>query len=163
MNPVNEGDFLFCISQVTDALCGLIQVLFHNAGVESESGRDDAASSDSSTGNSVSCPICLLKFKGQAIGYPDVCGHPFCLDCILEWSKVCVFFFTEIVTGRLVNVFVFFSLQNVQTCPIDRRTFAKIAVRLDLDGEIVRRIPVKAAPEPAEDALLSDITLCQVF
>lgn len=34
------------------------------------------------------CPICLLKIKGQTIGLPDVCGHPFCLDCILEWSKV---------------------------------------------------------------------------
>jgi hypothetical protein len=56
-----------------------------------ESGNEDevqSSDSDSSTGNSVACPICLLKFKGQAIGFPEVCGHPFCLDCILEWSKV---------------------------------------------------------------------------
>lgn len=56
-----------------------------------ESGDDEevqSSDSEASTGNSVSCPICLLKFKGQAIGFPEVCEHPFCLDCILEWSKV---------------------------------------------------------------------------
>ena len=53
---------------------------------EEESNGSD---SDSSTGDSNKCPICLLRFKGQAIGFPEVCGHPFCLDCILEWSKVC--------------------------------------------------------------------------
>lgn len=58
--------------------------------VESGDEEDEVQSSDSdaSSGNSASCPICLLKFKGQAIGFPEVCEHPFCLDCILEWAKV---------------------------------------------------------------------------
>lgn len=63
-----------------------------------ESGEEDevqSSDSDTSTGNSVSCPICLLKFKGQAIGFPEVCEHPFCLDCILEWSKVTSFSYCE--------------------------------------------------------------------
>ena len=60
-----------------------------------ESGdEDEVHSSDESDstsgGESENCPICLLKFKGQAIGFPEVCGHPFCLDCILEWTKVLV-------------------------------------------------------------------------
>lgn len=58
---------------------------------ELESEEEDevqSSDSDSTSGNSPNCPICLLKFKGQAIGFPEVCEHPFCLDCILEWSKV---------------------------------------------------------------------------
>lgn len=70
--------------------------IFHHFFAESDIETDDedaeeevrSSDSDSSTGDSVNCPICLLKFKGQAIGFPEVCGHPFCLDCILEWSKV---------------------------------------------------------------------------
>ena len=46
----------------------------------------DAESSDNE--ETVKCPICLLKIKGQIIGLPEVCGHHFCLDCIQEWSKV---------------------------------------------------------------------------
>ena len=59
--------------------------------IDVESGNVDevqSLDSDSSTGNSVACPICLLKFNGHAIGFPEIYGHPFCLDCILEWSKV---------------------------------------------------------------------------
>lgn len=35
-----------------------------------------------------SCPICLNTFRDQAVGTPESCAHYFCLDCILEWSKV---------------------------------------------------------------------------
>ena len=38
----------------------------------------------------VDCPICLLQFTDQLIGQPENCRHLFCLDCIKEWSKVCV-------------------------------------------------------------------------
>ena len=35
-----------------------------------------------------SCPICLNDFEEQQIGLPNNCRHAFCIDCILEWSKV---------------------------------------------------------------------------
>lgn len=35
-----------------------------------------------------SCPICLNAFRDQAVGTPQSCAHYFCLDCIVEWSKV---------------------------------------------------------------------------
>lgn len=35
-----------------------------------------------------SCPICLNTFRDQAVGTPENCAHYFCLDCIVEWSKV---------------------------------------------------------------------------
>ena len=53
--------------------------------MNNESDGDAESSDDEET---VKCPICLLKIKGQIIGLPEVCGHPFCLDCIQEWSKV---------------------------------------------------------------------------
>lgn len=34
------------------------------------------------------CPICLNTFRDQAVGTPENCAHYFCLDCIVEWSKV---------------------------------------------------------------------------
>lgn len=34
------------------------------------------------------CPICLNTFRDQAVGTPENCSHYFCLDCIVEWSKV---------------------------------------------------------------------------
>lgn len=34
------------------------------------------------------CPICLNTFRDQAVGTPESCSHYFCLDCIVEWSKV---------------------------------------------------------------------------
>lgn len=37
------------------------------------------------------CPICLNTFRGQAVGTPESCAHYFCLDCIVEWSKVSPF------------------------------------------------------------------------
>ncbi|NXU86656.1 PHRF1 protein, partial [Xiphorhynchus elegans] len=37
------------------------------------------------------CPICLNTFRDQAVGTPENCSHYFCLDCIVEWSKVSCF------------------------------------------------------------------------
>lgn len=34
------------------------------------------------------CPICLNSFHSQPVATPESCKHYFCLDCILEWSKV---------------------------------------------------------------------------
>ena len=34
------------------------------------------------------CPICLNSFHEQPVATPESCKHYFCLDCILEWSKV---------------------------------------------------------------------------
>ena len=33
------------------------------------------------------CAICLGHMRGD-IGSPEGCDHNFCLECILEWSKV---------------------------------------------------------------------------
>ena len=87
----------------------ILEIIFYYLDSEIESGDEDEVhssdDSDSSSGEeSVSCPICLLKFKGQAIGFPEVCGHPFCLDCILEWTKVLnenlYFFYSKIIMYR---------------------------------------------------------------
>ena len=45
---------------------------------ESSSGDED----------SPQCAICLARLKSQDVGTPDTCDHTFCLDCLLEWSKV---------------------------------------------------------------------------
>ena len=47
-------------------------------GSESSSGGED----------SQQCPICLARLRTQDVGTPDTCDHTFCLDCLLEWSKV---------------------------------------------------------------------------
>ena len=56
---------------------------------EDKSGGDigNINSDSSDDGEALKCAICFLKFKGQAIGFPELCDHPFCLDCILEWTK----------------------------------------------------------------------------
>lgn len=51
------------------------------AGDDSSSDNDDPASP------SDPCAICLGRLKGP-VGSPENCDHSFCLDCILEWSKV---------------------------------------------------------------------------
>ncbi|XP_064308496.1 PHD and RING finger domain-containing protein 1 isoform X2 [Phalacrocorax carbo] len=42
----------------------------------------------SSDEDSENCPICLNTFRDQAVGTPENCSHYFCLDCIVEWSKI---------------------------------------------------------------------------
>lgn len=48
-----------------------------NGGINSSSDED-----------AENCPICLNTFRDQAVGTPENCAHYFCLDCIVEWSKV---------------------------------------------------------------------------
>ncbi|XP_043915118.1 PHD and RING finger domain-containing protein 1-like [Protopterus annectens] len=62
---------------------------------EGEVGEEEpailASSNNAETGSDEegeNCPICLNLFKGQLIGTPENCAHFFCIDCILEWSKV---------------------------------------------------------------------------
>lgn len=100
--------------------------------------------SDSSDGQSEKCPICLLTFKTQDIGSPETCDHTFCVECIQEWSK------------------------NVNTCPVDRQEFTLILVRRELNGRVVRRIPVTR--KQATDELMTggdggaivDLTYCEI-
>jgi len=54
---------------------GCLKFLY-TSGSEIESGDEDEVQSSeesdsSSGGESENCPICLLKFKGQAIGFPE--------------------------------------------------------------------------------------------
>lgn len=51
-------------------------------------GKPEAGGAFSSDDDAESCPICLNAFRDQAVGTPENCAHYFCLDCILEWSKV---------------------------------------------------------------------------
>ena len=46
----------------------------------------EVSDSDGETGDR--CPICLNRFREQDLGTPEACDHAFCLECILEWSKV---------------------------------------------------------------------------
>lgn len=55
----------------------------------------------SSDEDSDKCPICLNSFISQLVATPENCEHYFCLDCILEWTKVgvslCIFLSTKIL------------------------------------------------------------------
>lgn len=51
-------------------------------------GKLEASGAFNSDDDSESCPICLNAFRDQALGTPENCAHYFCLDCIVEWSKV---------------------------------------------------------------------------
>lgn len=98
----------------------------------------NSSDSDSSCDGTEKCPICLHSFRDQEVGAPNVCEHSFCAPCIEEWSN------------------------NVQTCPIDRKPFTTIRIRLRYTDEtIVREIMVNAKPiepEPTE----ADFTNCEI-
>lgn len=51
-------------------------------------GSLEASGALNSDDDAESCPICLNAFRDQAVGTPQSCAHCFCLDCIVEWSKV---------------------------------------------------------------------------
>lgn len=51
-------------------------------------GSLEASGALNSDDDAESCPICLNAFRDQAVGTPQSCAHYFCLDCIVEWSKV---------------------------------------------------------------------------
>nr|XP_020639787.1 PHD and RING finger domain-containing protein 1 isoform X1 [Pogona vitticeps] len=105
---------------------------------------DMISSSDEDAEN---CPICLNTFRDQAVGTPENCGHYFCLDCIVEWSK------------------------NANSCPVDRIIFNSICVRVHFGGEILKKnflrtcifdqIPVENA-KSQEDDVEDDPTFCEV-
>ena len=104
------------------------------------------------------------------IGFPEICGHPFCLDCILEWSKVT---YLEQQNVKQIMIFyavclfqnnsLYFSFKTVQTCPYDRCKFDNILVSLDLEGEVVRTVPVDDNQgKDGEEDPFPDVTGCQV-
>ena len=76
------------------------------------SGSNGAGDSDASDGQSEKCPICLLPFRKQEVATPETCEHCFCLVCLTEWSK------------------------NINTCPVDRKTFTNMLVRSKLGGKV---------------------------
>lgn len=85
---------------------------------ETNVAQEASINSDSSDDQAEKCPICLLTFKQQEVGTPEVCDHTFCAECIQEWSR------------------------SVNTCPVDRQPFNLILVRSDFNGRIVREIQV---------------------
>ncbi|XP_040583801.1 uncharacterized protein [Lepeophtheirus salmonis] len=115
-----------------------------SSGSDSESDNNNASSSSSSSnedeGSSPKCAICLYKLKTQLLGTPKSCSHTFCLLCIQEWTK------------------------NVNTCPIDRKTFQSICVKEALEGPILREEPIskdkKEVKEP-EILVFDTQTFCE--
>jgi hypothetical protein len=57
---------------------------------------------------------------------------------------------------------VLFLLQNVNTCPVDRRMFTVILVRRCVEGKVIRRIPVEPPRQQDEDEDQEDPTYCEV-
>ncbi|EZA62404.1 PHD and RING finger domain-containing protein [Ooceraea biroi] len=107
----------------------------NNPGPSSPSNAN--VNSDSSDEQSEKCPICLLPFNKQQVGTPSVCGHCFCLECLLEWSR------------------------NINTCPVDRQTFTVIHVRDHLGGKVVKHLPVEVVPR-VENQVQDDPTFCEI-
>lgn len=98
----------------------------------------DNIDSDSSDGQSEKCPICLLSFKTQEIGTPESCDHMFCLECIQEWSK------------------------NMNTCPVDRQEYNLVLVRKNINGKVIRQVPIER-PTPQNDVdIVEDPTFCEI-
>nr|CAH7721397.1 unnamed protein product [Callosobruchus chinensis] len=98
----------------------------------------ESSDSDSSNGTSDKCPICLLRFKNQEVGTPESCDHMFCLECLQEWSK------------------------NMNTCPVDRQEYSLILARKNVDGEIIRRIPVEKPSLENFENIIDDPTFCVI-
>ena len=55
---------------------------------EGDSQLGASQESDSDGEDLPTCPICLDKLRRQDIGSPESCDHQFCMECIVEWSKV---------------------------------------------------------------------------
>ena len=53
-----------------------------------DNGNLSSADSSGSKEDDNNCAICLSKFRNQEVGVPESCNHNFCIDCIVEWSKV---------------------------------------------------------------------------
>jgi hypothetical protein len=76
---------------------------------------------NSSDGDSVKCPVCLVTFTTQEVATADIFKHTFCAACLQELS------------------------QNENNCPVDKKIFNFILVRLHLYEEIITRMPVEPA------------------
>ena len=59
-----------------------------DSGSETEDYEYEEAEENASDENVESCPICLNGLRDQDVGTPESCDHIFCLECIVEWSKV---------------------------------------------------------------------------
>ncbi|XP_077067410.1 uncharacterized protein phrf1 isoform X2 [Siphateles boraxobius] len=94
----------------------------------------------SSDEDSEKCPICLNSFHEQPVATPESCGHYFCLDCILEWSK------------------------NANSCPVDRIVFENIFLRKCHGGKVKKTIAVKKPVKAGEEQVELDLdqTSCEV-
>lgn len=55
---------------------------------EGDSQLGASQESDSGDEDLPTCPICLDKLRSQDIGSPESCDHQFCMECIVEWSRV---------------------------------------------------------------------------
>lgn len=72
--------------------------------------------------------------------------------------RLCTF---AIIVKLSFNICLFV-LQNVNTCPVDRRMFTVILVRRCLEGRVIRRIPVEPPRRQEEDEVQEDPTYCEV-
>ncbi|XP_065599496.1 protein SCAF11 isoform X1 [Cyrtonyx montezumae] len=62
------------------------------------------------------CPICLNCLLEQEIGFPENCGHTFCMTCILKWAE------------------------TQASCPIDRRPFQAVCQLGALEDQLKIRV-----------------------
>lgn len=100
---------------------------------------DNSSDTDSSCESTEKCPICLHSFREQEVGTPNVCEHNFCAPCIEEWSG------------------------NVQTCPIDRKSFTHIRIRSRYaDTGHIREIRVEAKKSSEAEPSEADFTNCEI-
>ncbi|XP_014221577.1 serine/arginine repetitive matrix protein 2 [Trichogramma pretiosum] len=101
----------------------------------------NSSGAESSDGESEKCPICLLSFRDKPVANPVTCDHNFCENCITEWSK------------------------NINTCPVDRKTFDAISIRRNIGGKILRTVAIS---QPQQDGqlqdreTLEDLTYCEI-
>ncbi|KAJ8873259.1 hypothetical protein PR048_026893 [Dryococelus australis] len=103
----------------------------HTATVEAGGGVQDAAPAGETLnreGVNHLCPICLEQLEAQEVGSPWNCRHYFCISCILEWVR------------------------RSNTCPVDRDTICKIAVRCRMGSPVTRVVSVMPVALMADEA-----------
>jgi len=49
--------------------------------------------------NGLTCFV--YRFRDQDVGTPESCDHVFCLECLQEWSKVCIILIYLILLSSL--------------------------------------------------------------
>ncbi|XP_063218190.1 uncharacterized protein LOC134528471 [Bacillus rossius redtenbacheri] len=93
------------------------------AGVVTLPGVSSQARASERDAQAERCTICLSEFDTQQVGTPGSCNHSFCLKCLEKWAK------------------------ESNTCPVGRQKFTHICVRNELNGQVVRKVEVKAPRE----------------